>query len=183
MLNLEIVTHPDFSMYEVGNDGSVWSKYRGWRKMKPGRSPSGHLSVALFENGKSHRKWVHRLVLEVFVGVCPDGMECRHLNGNPVDNRLENLAWGTKKQNNEDRFRMNDGNSFGDRHYLSKLTSRDVAACRRRARDGNLVRDLAFEYGVGYTTMLGAVVGRTWKYVNETPVKLMKNSWKGNRRA
>jgi HNH endonuclease/NUMOD4 motif len=32
---------------------------------------------------------VHRLVLEAFVGPCPPGQECRHLNGNPSDNRWD----------------------------------------------------------------------------------------------
>lgn len=48
---------------------------------------------------------VHRLVLEAFVGPCPEGMECRHLNGDRSDNRLENLCWGTPKQQAEDRMK------------------------------------------------------------------------------
>lgn len=32
-------------------------------------------------------------------------MECRHLNGNPVDNRLENLCWGTHSENEYDKHR------------------------------------------------------------------------------
>lgn len=30
---------------------------------------------------------------------------CRHLNGNPYDNRLENLAWGTPSENMLDKVR------------------------------------------------------------------------------
>ena len=52
---------------------------------------------------RSH--YVHRLVLEAFVGPCPPGQQCRHLNGIPTDNRLENLAWGTPSEDNFDRIR------------------------------------------------------------------------------
>jgi hypothetical protein len=31
-------------------------------------------------------------------------MECRHRNGNPTDNRPENLAWGTPTQNALDKI-------------------------------------------------------------------------------
>ena len=53
----------------------------------------------------SHTRLVHRLVLEAFVGPRPEGMVARHLNGDPGDNRLENLAWGTQSENNYDKVR------------------------------------------------------------------------------
>ena len=50
-------------------------------------------------------KRVHRMVLEAFVGPCPEGMQCRHLNDVKNDNRLNNLAWGTRKENSADAIR------------------------------------------------------------------------------
>lgn len=38
---------------------------------------------------------VATLVLETFVGPCPEGMKAIHINGDAEDNRLENLKWGT----------------------------------------------------------------------------------------
>lgn len=48
---------------------------------------------------------VHTLVLKAFVGPPPPGMEARHLDGNRLNNRLDNLAWGTKSENMADRLR------------------------------------------------------------------------------
>ena len=45
------------------------------------------------------RYQVHRLVLAAFVGPCPVGYQCAHLNNVRDDNRVENLAWVTPKEN------------------------------------------------------------------------------------
>ena len=42
---------------------------------------------------------VHRLVCEAFNGKPKPGQVCMHLNEDASDNRPENLAWGTQKQN------------------------------------------------------------------------------------
>lgn len=59
--------------------------------------------------------YVHRLVLEAFVGPCPPGMEACHWNGIPGDNRLHNLRWDTPSANNADILRLG-------RHYETKKT-------------------------------------------------------------
>lgn len=69
--------------------------------MKPGQQTKGYLIVNLC-NGHSHVRTIHRLVLETYVGPCPEGMQCRHLNGNQFDNRFENLCWGTPSENVRD---------------------------------------------------------------------------------
>jgi len=47
----------------------------------------------------SQKHFVHRLVLEAFVGECAEGMECDHIDRNRSNNRLENLRWTTQKYN------------------------------------------------------------------------------------
>lgn len=53
---------------------------------------------------------VHQLILEAFVGQRPDGRECRHLDGNPLNNCASNLCWGTHKENQQDRAVHGTGN-------------------------------------------------------------------------
>lgn len=112
---------PDYPAYRVGTDGSVWTCWRRtgrgngyakqltdrWRRMNPVINDKGYPSVNLTkESGTPYKTFrVHRLVLLAFVGPCPEGMECRHLNGVRADCRLENLAWGTRDENVEDRRR------------------------------------------------------------------------------
>lgn len=66
--------------------------------LKPARfCKSGHVSVVL-DHGNSGIP-VHQLVMRAFVGEPPAGMEVLHINGNPKDNRLENLRYGTRTEN------------------------------------------------------------------------------------
>jgi len=64
--------------------------------LRPGRNNSGHVTVAL---GRGNSRLVHQLVLEAFVGQCPNGCEVLHLNHQPADNRLSNLSYGTRSEN------------------------------------------------------------------------------------
>lgn len=59
---------------------------------------------------------VHRVVLEAFVGRCPEGMEACHENDNGHDNRLVNLSWGTHRVNSDQKVK-NGG------HHLARLES------------------------------------------------------------
>lgn len=70
---------------------------------KPFAQKSGHLRVKLTKDGSSKTAAVHRLVLEAFVGPCPEGMECLHKDDIPSNNRLDNLRWGTRLENHQDR--------------------------------------------------------------------------------
>ena len=92
------------STYHVSTLARVYSTPRA-------TTPGGLLSVAidnygypkvlLVQHGKQKNAKIHVLMMLAFVGPPPDGMEIRHLDGsrNP---RLENMAYGTHKQNGED---------------------------------------------------------------------------------
>ena len=109
--------------YEVSDQGSVRSLDRyitfpyGRRRaagcvLSPGVRPDGHLNVSLC--GKS--KLVHQLVMLAFVGERPDGFEVCHNNGDPADNRLENLRYGTASDNGRDRVRHGTHNMANKTH-------------------------------------------------------------------
>ena len=98
---VEIVGYPG---YYINMRGQVWSSPKKGGSvnglyLKQNMRSTGHLYVKLRKNGITKNEAVHRLVLQTFFGPCPIKMECRHLNGNPKDNRLENLKWGTRSEN------------------------------------------------------------------------------------
>lgn len=69
------------------------------RVLKPSKMSSGHLRVNIKIEGKPFEPLIHRLVMAAFVGPCSDDMEVCHNNGDPADNRLDNLRYGTRSDN------------------------------------------------------------------------------------
>lgn len=105
MIPEEAKQHPEFTNYYVTKFGRVWS-YKRRKFLRLFLLNNGYRYVSLYKNGKDYRKGIHHLVLEVFIGLCPDDKECCHNNGNRLDNRLENLRWGTKKENHKDAIKQ-----------------------------------------------------------------------------
>lgn len=83
--------------YRVNDMGEVMSLHRD-KLLKPSKVGAGYLRVSLFYHGKSHNKYVHRIVAETFLGE-PNGREVNHKNGDKTDNRLQNLEWVTRSEN------------------------------------------------------------------------------------
>ena len=71
----------------------------------PEKKSSGYLIVRLCKNHDQTKRYVHRIVLETFVGEAPAGMQACHWNDDKEDNRPENLRWGTPNENMFDRVR------------------------------------------------------------------------------
>lgn len=60
----------------------------------------GYYYVTLYINGVCKHKYIHQLVAETFIPN-PQNKPCiDHINTNRLDNRIENLRWVTRKENN-----------------------------------------------------------------------------------
>ena len=62
----------------------------------------GYNMIAL---GRANCKCVHRIVALAFIGPRPLGNQVRHLDGNPGNNKVENIAYGTCSENRLDAVR------------------------------------------------------------------------------
>lgn len=150
--------------YEVSDQGRVRS-YRN-RQGHPQSQPrllsqikrGGYCYVKLT---RARDVQVHQLVLEAFVGLCPEGMECRHLDGQRSNNRLENLCWGSKPENYADR-RSHGTDNAGERHWHAKLTEQLVRMIRVSTQSP---KQIAIELGVSLSAVQHVRYGRSWKHV------------------
>lgn len=155
--------------YQASTRGAIRSLIRllpsaveaGMRKpkqvLRPGTDGNGRLHVALCREGRVKHFQVHRLVLEAFVGPCPDGLESLHGDGDHTNNRLGNLRWGTRVQNREEQRRH--GRPFGG---PKKLTTEIVAQIRA---DTGTTRALGAKYGVSCVMIHNIRSGKAWRNV------------------
>jgi hypothetical protein len=99
---------PITGRYFVTRDGRVLSNARGeMHEMAQHPDKDGYPCVLLSDGtGRRVKYRVHRAVIETFVGPMPrPGMEVRHLDGVKPNNDVSNLAWGTQRDNADDRER------------------------------------------------------------------------------
>ncbi len=136
--------------------------------MKPGTSGRGReylIATLQSEEGETEYKLVHRMVLESFVGPCPEGCEGCHTNSIRTDNRLENLRWDTRASNTQDR--VNKGSSAGSLNSGSKLKEEEVwDILFYFILRGVPTQTLASQYDVHISCIQRIVYNAGWKSVN-----------------
>lgn len=164
-----------FPDYCVTSNGDVYSRNvygspirrKGpWWKMKPKRRPDDeHLYVDLFRIPKKpERNFVHCLVLEAFVGPCPENQECRHLDDNPLNNDLSNLCWGTKRENAHDAIR-NGKIKVNEENKNAKYSNETILEVRALAAQKIRHKVIAAKFGlrVGYVRRI--VCREIWRHL------------------
>lgn len=117
----------DFTDYAVSSNGEVFTRKTGhWKKVKPVIIDGGYRRVWIEQDGRRSNRGVSRLVLEAFVGPCPEGMEACHFpDRDTSNNRLDNLRWDTTANNAEDK-RKHGTLLMGEKIASSKLLEGEV---------------------------------------------------------
>lgn len=156
--DLEIRPVPGFPGYYATSEGRVFSVF----ELVHEKGRDGYLRVRTFVAGKKKRPGVHVMLALAFHGLPQPGEEVRHLDGNPANNAVSNLAWGTKKQNGEDKARH--GSSKGEKNGRSRLTRQQVLAIRASSKT---LKELAEEHEVSIGTIGAIRTGRNWGWVKE----------------
>ncbi|MDI1263898.1 MAG: NUMOD4 domain-containing protein [bacterium] len=156
--NLGRVRSLDREWPQVSRSGAVYTHHKRGRVLRPGRATAGHLTVAL---GRGNSRLVHHLVLEAFVGPCPAGHECRHLNGQEDCNALSNLKWDTRGNNTRDK-KWHRGCS---RYILTPPQIVEIKRAQQRPYVGQ-GRALAARYGVHESTISCVKLGKIHIDVN-----------------
>jgi hypothetical protein len=123
--------------------------------LRPMVAHRGHLYVI---TGAGRKLYVHHAVLFAFIGPRPDGLMCRHLDGDPTNNALTNLRWGTAKENSADKKRHGRELRGEDKKH-HRLTWAQVELIRADRRSSRVVGN---QYGVSHTAILRIWRGQRW---------------------
>jgi DNA-binding CsgD family transcriptional regulator len=107
---------------------------------------------------------VHRLVVLAFVGRIPRGKQVNHIDGDKLNNDIQNLEIVTPEQNREHAKRT--GLIVrGEDNPSSRLTEKDVQEIRQLRADGVRVRDIANRFDISERTVYMACRRKTWRHV------------------
>lgn len=156
-------------MYFIDENGIGWSAKRGQiRQLKPKiNKQNGCHTLGLYKNGKPHYFYIHRLVLEAFIGPCPKGMEACHFpDPDYANNKLSNLRWATHLDNIHDKQLI--GTQLkGKEIWNSKLIESDVLEIRRLYRDANMTQEqIASRFNISRENVRDIINFKRWRWLN-----------------
>lgn len=84
-------------LYQISNLGNVKSIKKGI--IIGDVIKGGYRRIPLYKNGKYKRFMIHRLVAEAFVKNPDNKPEIDHIDGNPLNNKVDNLRWCNHTEN------------------------------------------------------------------------------------
>ena len=146
--------------YEVSSLGRVRNSQSGHELRPRKRNKYGHIGFALYNGcGQVLYRTAHSLVAEAFLGPRPSGQEVRHLNGVPTDNRVSNLAYGTRSENHRDCY------VYGGKHGRGKLSKDQVLEIKALLASGVRQTDIAKQFGVNDGTIHHIRTGKNFSYI------------------
>jgi len=133
--------------YQVSNLGNIKSKHRyknNHSKLQEIKETiklqndngNGYKTTNLWENNKGKTLYVHRLVVEAFIGKIPKDMQINHIDGNKSNNNIHNLEIVTRSENVIHAYRngLNHG-TFGISQSRSKTGLSNINPKLQKERD------------------------------------------------
>jgi len=152
----------NFLDYSVSNWGRVWS-YKTEKFLKPCPDHEGYLQVGLYKDRSRYSKKIHKLVIEAFVGPCPEGKEANHISGIKANCRLDNLEYLTHSENLKHAFKMGLMNNEGENGPNAKLNMIKAREIRKLRRQGMSCKNLTKRFRIGYQTIYNIINNEAWQ--------------------
>ena len=163
-------------IYRISDDGRIYSlKYR--KILKTFLGTSGYLFFYIRSSGIKKSVYIHRLVATAFIPNPENKCEIDHINGDRLDNRVENLRWVSSKENkhNENTY----PHSLMHTLKMIEMSKRPVSLYK----DGVLIREFksqkaASEYlGISPSTVRYYISGKGKQYKGYTFKRRMTNGY------
>ena len=159
-------------LYIVSNMGNVMGVPKSTQSghlisQRENPKGKGYMSVCLCKDSIRKNYSVHRLVAKAFIPNYSRKPEVNHINGDRADNRVENLEWVTRSENEIHAYKTlgrepNKPWKGKPRLFARKLTNEQVMATRKDTRSS---RQVGMEYDVSKSTIQAIRKGKIYKDV------------------
>lgn len=155
--------------YEINRKGQIRSLIKGRRQGQILREQSGggpYKRIRLAKDGVVSNHYIHRLVALTFLPNPEELSQVNHKDGNHTNNCVDNLEWSSPSDNQKHAYRVLKRTvTRGSKVGRSKLLEHEVAAIKRRIRQGETNASIACDFGVDGRTISEIKVGRTWTHI------------------
>lgn len=156
--------------YEISSYGRLKSNKRNPSKiLKTRMSHDGYIWYSLRISGVSKTKRANRLVAEAFIENPYQKPTVNHIDGNKLNNHVENLEWSTTNEQMKHAYKIGLKKPMrGTLHPKSLLSEDEVKEIRRlyKAHDKEFgMIPLSIKYGVSTSTIDKCVNKRSYKNV------------------
>ena len=157
----EFIPIPGYEgIYKINKQGEILGPYR---KLLKQRCDPIYPKVYLYKDGKRRHCSTHVLMMLTFVGERPDGLQIRHKDGDPTNNKLDNLVYGTPSENIGDQS-FHGTRPLGEDRHNSVMTERTVRIARGLYKLDYPVTKIACILGFKYHTVSKAI-HQNWAYL------------------
>jgi len=165
-MDIEYTDIPGFPNYKISKCGKVMSLFKNRVLSSSIMKGNGYLASPLSKDGKSLSRLIHRLLAITFIPN-PENKPCvNHIDGNKLNNSLDNLEWCTYYENN--RHALDTGlrpTTKGTQTWTCKLKEEDVLEIRRLYESGIKRRFLAKQFLVSRDNISSIVSRESWKHI------------------
>lgn len=173
-------------LFQISNLGNVKRKQKTYfcgnntkrvleERLIIGEQVKGYRRVALWNNKKYKRVFVHRLVAQAFIPNPDDKPEIDHIDGNPLNNKVDNLRWcnHTENLNNPITLKRKSiaamGNHMTGRFGALHHNSKKVKCIETNSVYGGIA-EAERQTGIGHISMVCRGARKTaggyhWQYV------------------
>lgn len=96
--------------YQISDEGEVrsFSRWKNGKLLKKGMTTTGYFHVNLVGTGRGDikQKVIHRLVAKAFIPNPLNLPEVNHIDGNKLNNNVDNLEWVSREENIQHAYRI-----------------------------------------------------------------------------
>jgi hypothetical protein len=153
-------------LYFVNEFGEIYSypkkTRKGVRKMLAHKNKNGYLSIDLCKNGNIKKYSLHRIIALAFLDNIENKEQVNHINGNKHDNRIENLEWSTRSENQKHSIETGLRSAKGEKNSQSKLTEKDVLNI---FNDKRTYIQISKDFKISISTISDIKRGHTWNHI------------------